>query len=236
NQYDINNYQPVAGSPGSRGPYHDPNAGNAITGYELTLPALAGQPNANGPAPTKPRQYWYVLSPGPNLMPPQSMTTYLTYLTNLQYFHTRYLESVVPWGKDIEGATINTIFEGGTTTDHCPLDVPGGCNPIILHHGTKDPVPADPRLAGPFLVDATPSIWILHVKLFNPTVWGQIGPNQAGTEVLPVSITPETIGISNTDCGPKDLKGSSKCEKMYISDDQADYAYQLYYTVNHEAD
>jgi Endonuclease/Exonuclease/phosphatase family len=239
NQDNINNYQPVAGSPGSRMPYHDPNAGNAITGYELDLPALAGQPDLQNPGLTKPRQYWYVLSPDANLMPPQSMTTYLTYLTNLQYFHPRYLESVVPYGKNIEGATIDTIFEGGTTTEHCPLDVPGGCHPMILHHGTKDPIPVSPRLAGPFLVDVTPSIWILHVKLFNPTLWWQIGHNQYGTEVVPVSITPETIGISNTDCGPsgkQGLKGSSKCDTMYISDDHEDYAYRLYYNVNHESD
>ena len=110
---------------------------------------------------------------------------------------------------------------------------------MILHHGTKDPIPVSPRLAGPFLVDATPSIWILHVKLFNPTLWWQIGHNQYGTEVVPVSITPETIGISNTDCGPsgkQGLKGSSKCDTMYISDDHEDYAYRLYYNVNHESD
>ncbi len=221
----------AAANPGGYKPYTAEGA-SGQSGFQIEMPDLPGTPNAL--IGTEPRKYFYKLTRSSDFGPlPQNLSTYLTFLTDLQYMQAKNLRSWVPLSWDHELASLGFNFDLASVVDACSPIGQIQCTTLQTNSPSPDPLPGVNWLQGPFHKSTVPTLWVLPP--YPDAQWVQLGMAPTGSKIYPISITREEDG--NPKCKVGDATGTNPkyCKVMVISQPYgSDYDYWLYYTVTHD--
>ena len=216
------------------------NPNQNVTGFKVEMPDLPGEPNGNGGH--DPKTYYYVLTQNGDLSsppgtPPQGAVSWITMLTDLQYFRAVGFEATDgEWLVDAnEIAWLGFDFDG-TSEDYCQGGGlwPSDCILIPMTSPGVVPLPLDmEELKGPFKVAAEPTAWIFPFGGVPPV---QIGKDKdGGSDIVAQSIARGSVGTDGCDVVQNHVM-KDKCWDMGMSSPNSPnkYSYHLYYGITHD--